>query len=46
MPQGHVPELRGRLPLPTVDGYGTSCAISGGSCVLAILAALIVPVPM
>jgi MFS family permease len=31
------------LPLPTVDGYTMSFAVSGGICVLAILAALIVP---
>jgi hypothetical protein len=31
------------LSLSTMDGYTTSFAVSGGICVLAILAALIVP---
>lgn len=31
------------LPLPTMDGYTTSFAVSGAICVLAIIAALIVP---
>ncbi|WP_327096410.1 hypothetical protein OIE68_41965 [Nocardia vinacea] len=30
-------------PLPTMGGYTTSFAVSGGICVLAIVAALIVP---